>query len=299
MNQISNRMESNTLKTLPMEFLHGLSQIMLQQNAITGILFLIGIFWGSISMGFAALTATLIGTLTARWLGYDKVEIYQGLYGFSPALVGVASLVFFKLTIMTCFVIIIGSAAAAILQHYFIRWRIPAFTFPFVLVTWVSIYLIEKIIPEMMVVSVENPLISKDTWHFVFRGYGQVIFQGSVVVGVLFFVAVLLNRPISAIFGLIASLSGASVAMYILLDEQSAAAGLWGFNAVLCAIALAGKKVSDGMWALISVTISLVVTWVMMHFGLVQLTFPFVFSACLVTYIKNYFESRIKDASSA
>jgi len=37
----------------------------------------------------------------------------------------------------------------------------------------------------------------------------------------------------------------------------------------------------------------------MMHFGLVQLTFPFVFSACLVTYIKNYFESRIKDASSA
>jgi len=292
-------MESNTIKTLPMEFLHGLSQIMLQQNAITGILFLIGIFWGSISMGFAAITATLVGTLTARWLGYDKAEIYKGLYGFSPALVGVASLVFFKLTIMTWFVIIMGSAAAAILQHYFIRWNIPAFTFPFVLVTWICIYLIKNIVPDMMAVSLENPLLLTDLWHSVFRGYGQVIFQNSVVSGIIFFMAVLVNRPFMAIYGLVASLIGVSIAIYYLGDKQSAVVGLWGFNAVLCAIAFAGKKVSDGVWALISVTISLVVTWVMMHFGLVQLTFPFVFSACLVTYIKKYFESRIKDASSA
>jgi urea transporter len=128
-------------------------------------------------------------------------------------------------------------------------------------------------------------------------GLWSVIFQGSVVVGILFFVAVLLNRPITAIYGLVASLLGASVAMYILLDEQSAAAGL-GIQCRPMCHCICGQK-GERWWALISVTISLVVTWIMMHFGLVQLTFPFVFSACLVTYIKNYFESRIKDASSA
>lgn len=287
-----NMMKSYVIKTLPAELLHGLSQIMLQQNAITGFLFLAGIFWGSIPMGFAAITATLVGTLTARWLGYDKAEIYKGLYGFSPALVGVASLVFFKLTIMTCFVIIIGSAAAAILQHYFIRWNIPAFTFPFVLVTWICIYLIKNIVPDMMAVSLENPLLLTDLWHSVFRGYGQVIFQNSVVSGIIFFMAVLVNRPFMAIYGLVASLIGVSIAIYYLGDKQSAVVGLWGFNAVLCAIAFAGKKVSDGVWALVSVFISLVVTWVMMDRGLVQLTFPFVISACMVTYIKSEFSNK-------
>ena len=65
------------------------------------------------------------------------------------------------------------------------------------------------------------------------------------------------------------------------------------------AIAFTGKKVSDGIWAQISVIISLVVTWFMMHFGLVQIDISFVFSACMVTYIKTILNLGKKDASSA
>ena len=70
--------------------LRGLGQIMLQENAATGVLFLIGIFYGSTTMGIAAILSVCCGTLTAKILGYDKSEIEKGLYGFSAALVGVA-----------------------------------------------------------------------------------------------------------------------------------------------------------------------------------------------------------------
>ena len=52
--------------------LKGLGQIMLQENSVTGLLFLIGIFYGSIIMGLAALLATICGTVTAYLLKYDK-----------------------------------------------------------------------------------------------------------------------------------------------------------------------------------------------------------------------------------
>lgn len=76
--------------------LKGLGQIMLQENSITGLLFLIGIFYGSPIMGFSALLATICGTSIAYLLKYDKTEINKGLYGFSAALVGVAVMLFLK-----------------------------------------------------------------------------------------------------------------------------------------------------------------------------------------------------------
>jgi urea transporter len=43
----------------------GISQVMLQNNIITGLLFLIGIFYNSWLMGIGALIGVLISTLTA------------------------------------------------------------------------------------------------------------------------------------------------------------------------------------------------------------------------------------------
>src|SRR5690554_2846821 len=119
--------------------LKGLGQIMLQENPITGFLFLIGIFYGSFLMGVAALLATVCGTATALLLKYDKSEIDKGLYGFSAPLVGVALLLFLKPEFLCWLLIIIGSSFATIIQHFFIKRKIPVFTLPFVLVTWVII----------------------------------------------------------------------------------------------------------------------------------------------------------------
>jgi len=99
--------------------LKSLGQIMLQENALTGLLFLFGIFYGSIAMGIAALLAVFCGNLTAKFLRYPKEEIRQGLYGFSAALVGVAMILFYKPVFGIWIFITIGSILATIIQHFF------------------------------------------------------------------------------------------------------------------------------------------------------------------------------------
>jgi len=83
--------------------LKGVGQIMLQENVLTGLLFFLGIFYGSNLMGLGAVLAVLAGTLTAKVFGYDKEETEQGLYGFSAVLVGVALMLFFKPIILSTF----------------------------------------------------------------------------------------------------------------------------------------------------------------------------------------------------
>jgi urea transporter len=86
------------------QVLRGLGQIMLQENALTGLLFLLGIFYGSVFMGLGALVATACGTMTAYLFHFDKAETEKGLYGFSAALVGVALTLFLK-SILFCWIL--------------------------------------------------------------------------------------------------------------------------------------------------------------------------------------------------
>ncbi|MGH2622374.1 MAG: urea transporter, partial [Sphingobacterium sp.] len=83
-----------SILVLTQRVLKGLGQIMLQENAVTGLLFLIGICCGSILMGLGALLATICGTATAMFLKYDRNNLDGGLYGFNSALVGVAMMLF-------------------------------------------------------------------------------------------------------------------------------------------------------------------------------------------------------------
>ncbi|HPB36412.1 MAG TPA: urea transporter, partial [Bacteroidales bacterium] len=63
--------------------------------------------------------------------------------------------------------------------------------------------------------------------------------------------------------------------------------GLYGFNAVLCAIVFAGPKVKDGMWVLISLILALVISLLMLKIGITKLTFPFVLATWLTLFLKN------------
>ena len=77
----------------------GIGQVMFQNNALSGLLMLIGIFLNSWQMGLLAVSGNIISTLTARISGYDCDDIKNGLYGFNGTLVGIAVGVFMLLTV--------------------------------------------------------------------------------------------------------------------------------------------------------------------------------------------------------
>ena len=267
--------------------LKGLGQIMLQENPVTGFLFLVGIFYGSLTMGAAALLATVCGTATALLLKYDKSEIEQGLYGFSAALVGVAVLLFLKPLLLSWVLIIIGSSLATIMQHFFIKRNIPVFTLPFVLVTWAVILLSRSYFTEIMS---EPSSATASTINYLtvgFKGYGQVIFQDNLVTGLLFFIAVFISSPIAALYGLAGGIVSAMIALQFSVPISEISIGLFSYNAVLCAIVFAGTQIKDGIWVLISVLLSFIVSLFMAKYHLIPLTFPFVLASFITLLLKG------------
>jgi urea transporter len=120
-----------------------------------------------------------------------------------------------------------------------------------------------------------------------FKSFGQVIFQSSLLSGVLFFLAVFISSPIAALYGLAAAIISAILSFYLSIPITEINLGLYGFNAVLCAIVFAGPQVKDGLWVLISLLLSLAVSLVMLKIGVTKLTFPFVAATWITLFLKN------------
>ncbi len=127
-------------------FLRGVGQIMFQDNALTGLLFLVGIAAGAFEenaafallMALGGLIGTVLGTITARLLGYDEKQIRDGIYGFNATLVGIAMFFYFKPTVLAILLMLLGCAASSV-----VTWAMrtylpfPTYTFPFIVTTWV------------------------------------------------------------------------------------------------------------------------------------------------------------------
>lgn len=271
----------------PSVILKGIGQIMLQESVYTGLLFLIGIFYGSLEMGIAVLLASCCGTITARVLKYDKIEIAQGIYGFNAALVGAGLAFYFKPVLVLWLAVVIGSILAVVIQHWFNRKRIPVYTLPFILVCWFFIYILENVFLAPRTVSLNTVIDSKPYAVFALRGFGQVIFQESLFAGVVFFIGVFVSSPIRAVYGLFGGLAAGFIAAFYNASTQEIMMGLFSYNAVLCAIVFAGNRVINIVWTFIAVVLSVFIGFTMNNYHFIPLTFPFVAATCTVLIMQK------------
>lgn len=272
-------------------FLKGIGQIMLQNNAWTGLFFLAGIFWGSFTMGLATVLAVATGTCTAKMLKFNEEEIQSGLYGFSAALVGVALICFFKASPLVWFSVILGSFLATLIQHKFIVRQIPVFTFPFILITWIVLAL-NHFCPSFYapLEITENNLLPSylpEKLGFISRSFGQVIFQENLFSGFLFILGIFFSSPLGAIYALFSALLAGFFAWQLGEPQVDVNMGLLSFNAVLCALTFAGKKVENIFMSLSSAVLSVLIMIKMREFGVPALTFPFVLACWLVLGFKE------------
>jgi len=124
--------------------LNGVAQVMLQQNAWTGAIFLVGIAIGSRICAAAALLGSTVAVALAWSLGAAPDLIRSGVYGFNAALTAMAiGGVFFVLRpttivfsiVAVCFSTILYGSMTAILSPI----GLPALTAPFVVTTWLCL----------------------------------------------------------------------------------------------------------------------------------------------------------------
>lgn len=274
--------------TFIQSILRGIGQVMFQNNMYSGLLFLVGIFINSWLLGLAALLGTSISTVTAHVLGYSKGDIQNGLYGFNGTLTGIAILCFFELNSITGLALILGAILSTVLM-YFLKKILPPFTAPFVLATWIVLYSLMFVF-NLTLLSSSTPLNTNfNILYASVHGFGQVMFQEHVITGLFFVLAIFVNNRLMAIYAIYASILGALTGW--VLDEPISKinAGLMGYNAILCAIALVGKNWKDFLWITIAIILSTLINIRLGVTELITLTAPFVLATWSVLIVKNAF----------
>ncbi|WEK21719.1 MAG: urea transporter [Candidatus Pedobacter colombiensis] len=280
--------------------LRGFGQVMLQRNAWTGLLFLLAICYDSFLMAGIALISNIIGTLTAKLLKFRELNIENGIYGFNATLTGIALAFYFQLNSIVLLTIFIGCILSTLLMELSIRYKIPVFTFPFILIVGIALMVLnifeiaEKSIPENVV----DIIKFEELTDFFVQGhaFGQVLFQGSEVAGLIFLLGVYINSPIAALYAFVATTISVAISHFGKGPLDMINSGMYSFNAVLCGIAFSGPKPRDGVFVFISVVVATLFDMLMVHYGWTTLTFPFVVAMWVVLPIRGlltYIESKI------
>ncbi len=274
--------------------LRGVGQVFFQENALSGICFILGVALSSPVMSVGLAVGSVIGCATAWALKFDKSELLAGIYGFNSALVGIATLFFFKPGAASIAMLVVGSAAAAPLTRLMRRYvPFPTYTSPFIVMTW-GLYLLGT---AMGVAPVDpGPAVKVGFAVTVTHGIGQVMFQASIWTGRLFLVGIALSNWKHASWVFVGAVLGTLVGSYHasamaraldperLIDRaltENVALGLYGYNATLTAVALCLWRRSL-IAPLLGILISVPITEYFPRLGLPALTAPFVLATWIV-----------------
>lgn len=250
----------------------GIGQVMFQNNALSGLLMLTGIFLNSWQMGILAVCGNIVSTLTAYFSGCEHNDIREGLYGFNGTLVGIASGVFMKLSVGSLILLVITSAFSTWIAYLFSRQRLlPGFTAPFILAIWGMLGVCTWFIPDLLLVSdtITDTTQNIDYFQALCLGIGQVMFQGNTILSGLFFlVGILVNSFPNSLYTILGTLLPIPVAFVLGIDAENINAGLMGYNGILCAIALGGADWKSCMWAMGTVILSTILQIIGMKLGM-------------------------------
>lgn len=266
--------------------LRGVGQVMFQNNPYSGLLFLLGIFYNSWILGLAALLGTIISTGAAYLLKYEQEAIENGLYGFNGTLTGIALWFFFDVNLTTTLALVIGAVLSTLVMHFIKKIGTP-FTAPFVVVTWFLIYTLLFVFKLPLASTPSTPENTIDLLATLSHSFGQVMFQENIITGLLFLAGIFINNRLTAAYAVYAAILGSLTGWLISETDLTINAGLMGYNAILCAIALSGKKWIDLFWITLAICCSTLLNIALAKTGIITLTTAFVVTTWMVLLLKN------------
>ncbi|MEU4515741.1 urea transporter [Nonomuraea wenchangensis] len=253
-----------TVSGMPLGTLRGVSQVDFQTDWRTAICFIVALFAGGWQFGVFGLLGTVVATLTAWVLGASRDRLTLGLEGFNGTLIGVALVLYFNARWITVLLVIIGAIMGSVLTSalnaLLTPHNLPTFTAPFCAVT--TFMLVGAPAYERLwrgrafatPPSAAHPGASvtfSDLWQGLLNGIGQVFFQGTWYVGLIFLIGLAFAGWMVAAAALVSSAVGIVVAILLGAHAADIGAGLYGYNAVLTGIALCGTFVVPSVLGLV------------------------------------------------
>lgn len=305
MNRPSSRITiSRALRSL----LRGAGQVMFQQSALCGALFVAGLFWGAWSQGrivvaWGALAGLLAATLTGHLLRMEPDDGARGLWGFNGILTGAALMSFLRPTLGVWVVLLLTSAATVWVRRGMNRvmapWQVNSLTMPFVLMCWLMLLAAHALkglpadglpAPHLMELQASplslTPRLLIEGW---LKGISQVFLLNSAGAGALFLMGLFWANRWSALWAMVGSALALGVACAYGAPAEAWSEGLYGFSPVLTGIALGSifypPSWRSALWSICGIVLTLFVQLgvdaALAPLGIPSLTAPF----CLTTWL--------------
>lgn len=269
------------------EIATGFAQIMLQPSALVGVAFIVGAFYNQWQLAVFGLTGCFAGIVMAMLCRFPADQRVDGLFGFNGGLVGLGLGYILGISWSILLLVIVGGMVSSLVMRWMLRRGFRPLTFPFVITAWCLITLV-WLTGWTEPVSVESPgSEAVEPLTAILRGYGQVLFQESVVTGLIFVAAIAARNWVEGLYATLGTALGLLCALALDLPSDAANLGLFGYNGVLCGILFAGKTARDLLSAIAAIVLSVLVVRGFHLLGAYALTFPFVVSSWIVLWVRG------------
>ena len=291
--------------------LKNISQVLLLNNAWTGLLILLGLFIGSWKVGVMALIASVIALLLAKRTNYSEEEINTGLSGFNPVLTAIALTLFlvpkwYSLIIILVAIIItmpIGSAFREVFKPF----GVPMLTMPYVFVSWLILLMsfqFKFVNADVNILPNAIQEIQFSGHHIQFinaflSGFSEIFLLKSVLAGTLILIGIFIASRKAGVYAIVANLIGFLAVIVLGANHDQINEGLFGYNVILTVLALGiafrtriQRPISIVLGILLTVVIHAGMTTLLTPYGLPVFTLPFIIATWIMLFAGNQMKAQ-------
>lgn len=236
--------------------LRGAGLCLLQNNPITGIIFIIGIAVNSTFSAFNFLIGSAIANLIAIWFKADRPSINNGSFAFIGGYVGLLVGIFAHLngsfTPELIILLVLGGFLAvpltATFGKVFGRFGLLAGPLPVLILLYALLAgaLYTDLPQNSVAPQVFPPPPGAEPWSIntfiagIGNSFSQVFAQLNPLTGYILILGVLFHSRISAVMGIIGAAVGLITGFLLGYDASAMASGALTFNSMLTGMALGG-----------------------------------------------------------
>ncbi|MGW7576643.1 urea transporter [Streptomyces sp. NPDC054765] len=235
--------------------LRGIAQVALSASPWTGLLFAVGLFAGSWQTGVYGLLGAAASTAAAAVLGADRDGLAKGLEGYCGCLTAIAVVVRLGASWQTALLALLAAAVCAVTGaaagRLLGRVGLPSLTAPFCLVAGVLAIALPtaQAAPAAPVATNGFTTLSATEFGQAFgNGIAQVFLLDKWYAGLILLLGVLVASRTAAVAAACGSIVAILTACAMGLPADRITEGLYGYNAVLVAIALGATFLTLTPW---------------------------------------------------
>lgn len=255
-------------------------------------------FWA----GFSGVVAVMVSNILAYLIGFNRINIKKGYYGFNSLLVGLAFGVYYQPGLEFFIVLIFASLLTLFLTLWLEgvvgKYGLPFLSLSFLLGTWLvslasrqftalhvserGIYMTNEMFSLGGLKLVEyynwfNDIGIPGSLRIYFKSLGAIFFQYHLFSGILIAAGLLIYSRIAFLLSVVGFFSAYFYYLFIGADIHELSYSYIGFNFILTSIAIGGFFIIPSKWSflwviLLTPLISIILTSTSVIFSLFQLS---------------------------